>query len=440
MHREFHRLRGLTPLLIVSFLAVGCGGGISSKLLGNYDTKPDGKAETQGAPLGEQDEAVPDKRTVLVHLFEWKWTDIARECEKVLGPAGFKGVQVSPPAEHRQLSSHPWWQRYQPVSYRLESRSGSRAEFIDMVNRCKAVGVGIYVDAVINHMTGGGGGDARRDLGIAGSSYQKYDYPGLYSKEDFHRCGATPDNTIQNYQDRYQVQACELVSLSDLKTETEHVRSAIAGYLNDLLDIGVAVFRVDAAKHMPAADLENIYSRLKKPAEIFQEVIDLGFEAVSSKEYTRFGRVTEFRYSAGLGEKFSKGRIADLLNFGAPWGFVDSANAFVFTDNHDNQRGHGAGGNVLTHKNPELYELGNVFMLAWPYGLPKIMSSYKFSNGDQGPPSDSQGRTRSVHGKGEQDDCFKEWVCEHRWSAIRSMVTFRNVTDGQEVGNVFSNG
>ena len=47
-----------------------------------------------------------------------------------------------------------WWVRYQPVSYLLESRSGSRSEFIDMVDRCRASGVNIYVDAVINHMTG----------------------------------------------------------------------------------------------------------------------------------------------------------------------------------------------------------------------------------------------------------------------------------------------
>ncbi len=33
---------------------------------------------------------------VFVHLFEWRWTDIAAECETVLGPAGFTAVQVSP--------------------------------------------------------------------------------------------------------------------------------------------------------------------------------------------------------------------------------------------------------------------------------------------------------------------------------------------------------
>lgn len=30
----------------------------------------------------------------IVHLFEWKWNDIARECEQFLGPIGYGGVQV----------------------------------------------------------------------------------------------------------------------------------------------------------------------------------------------------------------------------------------------------------------------------------------------------------------------------------------------------------
>ena len=30
----------------------------------------------------------------MVHLFEWKWMDIARECEDFLGPIGYGGVQV----------------------------------------------------------------------------------------------------------------------------------------------------------------------------------------------------------------------------------------------------------------------------------------------------------------------------------------------------------
>merc|ERR1719495_355261 len=84
-----------------------------------------------------------DGKQVIVHLFEWKWTDIALECERFLSQAGYCGVQVSPPNEHITLPADefPWWQRYQPVSYLLHSRSGTREQFVDMVNRCNAVGV-----------------------------------------------------------------------------------------------------------------------------------------------------------------------------------------------------------------------------------------------------------------------------------------------------------
>ncbi len=45
-----------------------------------------------------------------------------------------------------------WWIRYQPVSYELESRSGTRDELADMVRRCKAAGVNVYADVVFNQV------------------------------------------------------------------------------------------------------------------------------------------------------------------------------------------------------------------------------------------------------------------------------------------------
>ena len=77
-----------------------------------------------------------------------------------------------------------WWTRYQPVSYLLESRSGNREEFIDMVQRCSAVGVNIYVDAVINHMTG----IDRVGTGTGGSSYDgpTQEYPD-FTSSNFHQ-------------------------------------------------------------------------------------------------------------------------------------------------------------------------------------------------------------------------------------------------------------
>lgn len=34
-------------------------------------------------------------RSVIVHMFEWKYKDIAEECELHLGPEGIGGIQVS---------------------------------------------------------------------------------------------------------------------------------------------------------------------------------------------------------------------------------------------------------------------------------------------------------------------------------------------------------
>ena len=151
-----------------------------------------------------KDPLTVEGRTVFTHLFEWKWTDIAAECERFLGPKGFGGVQVSPPNEHANVNSpyRPWWQRYQPVSYNLVSRSGSDAEFRDMVSRCNAAGVRIYVDAVINHMS------AACCESSGGSSFNsgQLSYSGIYSRSDFNdgKCKTSSGN-IENYGDVNQV-------------------------------------------------------------------------------------------------------------------------------------------------------------------------------------------------------------------------------------------
>jgi alpha-amylase len=59
-------------------------------------------------------------RGTSVQLFEWKWVDIAAECEIVLGRKGYAAVLVSPPQEHVIYNNGTqWWIKYQPVSYNL---------------------------------------------------------------------------------------------------------------------------------------------------------------------------------------------------------------------------------------------------------------------------------------------------------------------------------
>lgn len=224
-------------------------------------------------------------RSGIVHLFEWKWADIAKECETFLGPNGFGGVQVSPANENAVISSRPWWERYQPISYKLQTRSGTEAQFADMVRRCNTAGVRIYVDVVFNHMAAGSGTVA----GTAGSTGTPgtRSYPAVpYSGTDFNSgC------SITNYNDPIQVRNCDLSGLPDLNQGVAWVRTKVVAFLNSLIAHGVAGFRVDAVKHMWPGDLQAIYSAVNNlntghgfPSGsrpfLFQEVIDLGGEAI----------------------------------------------------------------------------------------------------------------------------------------------------------------
>jgi len=58
-------------------------------------------------------------------------------------------------------------------------------------------------------------------------------------------------------------------------------------------------------------------------------------------------------------------------------------------------------------------------MLSWPYSNVRVMSSYYFTNTDQGPPS-----VGVANGLNCQDG--KNWVCEHRIVEIANMVNWRN--------------
>lgn len=163
-------------------------------------------------------------RSTMVHLFEWKWDDIASECERFLGPRGYGGIQISPPNENLAIWSRqrPWWERYQPISYRLVTRSGNEQQFANMVRRCNDAGVRIYVDAIINHMTG----TWNENTGTGGSTanFGNWHYPGVpYGRNDFN----WPHCVIQSHDygccaDR--VRNCELSGLKDLNQGTEYVR------------------------------------------------------------------------------------------------------------------------------------------------------------------------------------------------------------------------
>src|SRR5699024_1276505 len=152
----------------------------------------------------------------------------------------FGYVQVSPPQE--EIQGTEWWTSYQPVSYRIEGKMGTREEFAEMVQKCDEAGVGVIADAVINHTTGA---DQGAGTGTAGSSYALDDFPGIYGPEHFNDCR----EDISDYTDRDNVQNCRLSSLQDLATGSDRKSTRLN---SSHVSISYAVFCLKKKKNIDA--------------------------------------------------------------------------------------------------------------------------------------------------------------------------------------------
>jgi len=372
---------------------------------------------------------------VIANLWEWNWKSVARECTTVLGPAGYGAVQVAPPENSinnpNSTTPHPWWEVYQPVDYSLNSRMGTEAEFQAMVATCRRAGVKVIVDAVINHMTGQGstsyGGN---------NTFAKYNYPGLYTAADFHTTPADcpePSNTIADFNNYLQVTDCELVGLSDLRTESESVRTTIAGYLNKLLSYGVAGFRVDAAKHIGQADLSAIVRKLNRTTDgrrpyIVLEVPPGGPGKLSPFAFQDQGNLLGFDFATAVKAAFTS-NITDLTVFGEDAGLLPSERSMPFIQNHDSERD----GSTLSYKSGATNTLATEFMLAYGYGTPQVYSGFVFANRDDSPPADANGFVTDT-------DCDNGWACTHRSQGVANLVDFHNYVGTAPVRNMYDDG
>lgn len=371
-----------------------------------------------------------NRKGVIVTAFQQNWKSIAQECTKTYGHEGVKYVQVSPPNDH--VKGKQWWTSYQPVSYKLDSKLGTEAEFKQMIQTCKAANVGIIADAVINHMTGA---DNRDKVGVGGSAYdaatQTFKTAG-YTKDDFHQS----TENIKNYKNAEEVWTHRLVGLLDLDTSKPHVQQVLGKYFADLLKMGVVGFRVDAVKHISPADMKAIKAEAAKQANTtpdkiwwMQETIGDPSEApeIQPAKHLNEGEVNEFQYSYRLKNDFY-GSISNLKSITN--GLVPSDKASIFVTNWDTPRENYV--RTLTYKDGPRYELANAFMLGYPYGNPNIYSGYRFDakNKDDGAPGATETSVKDV-------DCSPKtgWQCTQRWTSIRGMIDFFNAVNGAQVTN-----
>lgn len=380
------------------------------------------------ASAGVKSSQKTTQKGVIVTAFQQNWKSIAKECKKTYGPEGVKYVQVSPPQDH--IKGDQWWTSYQPVSYKLNSKLGTEDEFKKMITTCKASGVGIIADAVINHTTGFANKDT---LGVGGSKYDaaNQSFPDAgYTKDDFHKS----TENISTYRKAEIVWTHRLVGLLDLDTSNPHVQKTLGGYFAYMLKLGVAGFRVDAAKHMSPQDVKGIKAAAAEaagttPDKIWWMQETIGFPEqdprIQPDQYLQTGEVNEFEYSYRLRNYFY-GSIENLKHITDK--LIPSKKAAIFVTNWDTERDNAS--RVLTYKDGKKYELANAFMLAYPYGTPNVFSGYEFTKRDEGAPGATQTSIPDV-------SCVKDskWQCTQRLTSIRGMIGFYNAVRGTKVTN-----
>lgn len=368
------------------------------------------------------------QKGVIVTAFQQNWRSIAKECKKTYGPEGVKYVQVSPPQDH--IKGDQWWTSYQPVSYKLNSKLGTEDEFKKMITTCKASGIGIIADAVINHTTGFANKDT---VGVGGSKYDaaNQSFPDAgYTKDDFHKS----TENINTYRKAEIVWTHRLVGLLDLDTSNPHVQKTLGEYFAHMLKLGVDGFRVDAAKHMSPQDVKGIKDAAAEaagttPDKIWWMQETIGFSEqdprIQPDQYLQTGEVNEFEYSYRLRNYFY-GSIENLKHITDK--LIPSKKAAIFVTNWDTERDNAS--RVLTYKDGKKYELANAFMLAYPYGTPNVFSGYEFTKRDEGAPGATQTSIPDV-------SCAKDskWQCTQRLTSIRGMIGFYNAVRGTKVTN-----
>jgi len=241
------------------------------------------------------------QKGAIVEFFGWPHKDVKSECE-FLAQAGYLGAKLFPIQEQVMAMQpfqnilNPWYFMYQPVSYRLSGRMGTRDVLRNTIQGCRKLGVRMYADAVVNHMVGSGNdanphhrnsnggscttwpnknssalynGDGMSPFYSQGFVYTygentnqppSQEFPAVpYGPTDFH-C----ERPLNSWNDPIDLNAGWLTGLVDLNTEKDNVRERIADYLTDLLSIGFSGFRIDAAKHIKPDDMVAIFSKLKR--------------------------------------------------------------------------------------------------------------------------------------------------------------------------------
>ncbi|CAE7567295.1 amy [Symbiodinium sp. KB8] len=429
--------------------------------------------------LCEYDETAAGRRgtekrsPVYVQLWEWNFDDIAKECVNYLGPNGIDAVQVSPVTEH--ILGSEWYTKYQPIGFGLHSRSGSKAQFAQMIAKCRGAGVQVIVDVILNHIAApcqaaieAGGAAVMPCKGWAGSAYGNrrinsqdgWKGPELFHNRqeiDGNRLGncpvEEPSFTCPQSEPPGDCTRCDFKGLPDWNTGLQPTRDILTKHLTELHDLGVTMLRLDAASYVSVEDLAVIINELPWDL-VYQE----WWGGVPLEERTvAVGHYRDQKYGLKITNALGVGDVKympELLNISHGIDGISPERAVYPLTFHD-QRTLQADRFIPTFKNGLEFHQQQKFLLAWPSAVAvRLFGGFTFTNMDAGPPgncgngqcqpfpvymfNDAEPRCMPTPTESPLATSYEGWVCEHRWEGIAGLVAFRKACRGQPITQTWS--
>ncbi len=368
-------------------------------------------------------------RTVTLHAFNWKYTDILDNLDTIRR-AGYGAILIPPPL-YSDPNGDQWWQRYQPKDYRvLLSYLGGKQDLETLIAACHTgtPRLRLYADLVINHMAN----EARDD---------RFDFPGqaelaryrqepdryaenrlygdlstgLFSAADFNHAGEIEG---EEWSDRGAVQYQNLSGLPDLK-DSEWVLAQQHRMVEALVEMGFDGFRVDAIKHITERMVDNIADRPEVRAKFWFGEVLTGSDHDEHVFLAPFLQETwmsayDFPLFTTIREAFSfGGSLRALVNPEQNGNALPWNRAVTFVVNHDIPHNDGFRSWLFDRQDEHL---ALAYILGRDGGVPLIYSDHNES-----------------HHAADRD----RWLDAYKRPDIVAMIQFHNAVHGQPMAMLY---
>lgn len=336
-------------------------------------------------------------KDVVLHAFNWNYTTIAARAKQI-ADSGF-GAVLFPPLLYSEESSSIWWQRYQPIDYRvIRSYLGRKEHLVAAVTALRDVGVRSYADVVFNHMANDKQTRQKRgqkDLYNFPGSFELVRYKnearefekdrlygslsdGLFGPQDFN-----PEGNISDWNNPYRVEEEWLNGLPDLDL-TDWVVDQQCTTLRALRDLGFSGYRIDAMKHLPVEHLMRVFTiQAMDKSFVFGEILTTNDREEATFlwpiiEHTHFP-CYDFPMHEMLRRAFSYwGTLRELVDPASTGNALPWYRSLTFTHTHDIPNNDGFRGMMLQ---PQDEYLANAFVMGRDGGVPLVYSDNNESAG-----------------------------------------------------------